>query len=112
MLTPVFGHLMRKSAGLSVADETKRMTCRVCIDPPAARAFADVEQRGAEPQDLFVGLIEILDPQVEVELLWASGVRPTRREMVFHALERPARAPGRRHSPAPHTGAWRSREPA
>ncbi len=54
---------MRKSAGLSVADETKRMTCRVRIDPPAARAFADVEQRGAEPQDLFVGLIEILEPR-------------------------------------------------
>lgn len=63
------------------------MTCWVCIDPPAALAFADVEQRGAELQHLFVGLIEILYPQVEVELLWASGVRPTRREMVSHALE-------------------------
>lgn len=38
-------------------------------------------------EDVFLGLIQVLDPQVKVELLGVSGVRPPRRLMVVHALE-------------------------
>jgi hypothetical protein len=72
---------------LSITDQTERVTCRICIDPPAAHAVADVKQRGAEPEDMFLCLIEILDAQIEMELLRASGIWPLRRLVVLHALE-------------------------
>jgi hypothetical protein len=72
---------------LSVADETERVTCRIRIDPPAALAVAVVKQRGSEPEGLFLGLSEILDPEVQVELLRPSGIWPLRRPVVLYALE-------------------------
>jgi hypothetical protein len=51
-----------------LADETERVTCRIRIDPPAAITLADVKQGGAEFEDLFLCLIEILDRQIEVKL--------------------------------------------
>ena len=62
------------------------MTCRICEDPPAALPVTGVEQRGTEFQDMLLGLVEVPDLQVEVELLRASRVRPLRRPMVFHTL--------------------------
>jgi hypothetical protein len=46
-----------------------------------------LEQCGAPVQDVFLGLIQALGPQVKVELLGVSGLRPPRRLMVVHALE-------------------------
>jgi len=63
------------------------MKCRICIDPPAARAVATVEKRCAELEDLFLDPIEIRYSQIEVELLRASRVRPSRRLIVSHPLE-------------------------
>lgn len=71
----------------SVANEAEGVTCRVCVDPPTALGIAEVEQRGPELENLFLGLVEILDTQVKVELLRASGIRPPRRLMVLRALE-------------------------
>jgi hypothetical protein len=71
----------------SLADEAERVTCGICIDSPAALAVAGVEQRGAEVKYLSLGLVEILDPEVEMELLRASGIWPLRRLVVFDALE-------------------------
>lgn len=64
------------------------MTRRVRVDPPTTRALTGVEQRSPEPENLFLGQVEIRDAQIEMELLRVSGIRPTRRPMVPHPLER------------------------
>ncbi len=63
------------------------MTCRVRENTPTALPVTAVEQRGTQPEDVFLGLVEVLDPQVEVELLGSNGIRPLRWPVVFHALE-------------------------
>jgi hypothetical protein len=63
------------------------MPGRIGIDPPSAVAVTSIEQRGAELQDLFLSLIEILGRQIKVELLRVGGVWPPRGLMVSHALE-------------------------
>lgn len=63
------------------------MACGVGVDAPAAGGVTGVENRGAEGEDLLLGLVEVLDTDVEVELLGSGGIRPLRRPMVVNALE-------------------------
>ena len=49
----------------------------VCVHPPTAGV--DVEQRGAEYEDLLLGLVEVSDIEVQMKLLWMCGLRPSRR---------------------------------
>ena len=62
------------------------MPCRICEDPPAAGV--DVKQRGTEVENLPVSLVEVRDVKIQMELLRARGVRPPRRPVVLHPLER------------------------
>jgi hypothetical protein len=71
----------------SVPDETERVPGRIREDAPAPLPVTLVEQCGAPVEDVFLGLIKVFDPQVKVELLGVSGVRPPRRLMVVHSLE-------------------------
>jgi hypothetical protein len=64
------------------------MSCGVCADTPAPLPVTRIKQRPAPPEDIFLGLVQILDPDVKVELLRAGGVRPPRRLMISHLLER------------------------
>lgn len=72
---------------LSVPDETERVTCRIRKDAPTPLPIPLVEQCGAALEDVFLGSFQVLDPQVEVELLRPSGIRPPWWLMVFDALE-------------------------
>ncbi|RPK58528.1 hypothetical protein EES42_37515 [Streptomyces sp. ADI95-17] len=63
------------------------MTRRVRVDPPTTRALTGIEQRSPEPENLFLGQVEVRDTQIEMELLRVSGIRPPRRPMVLHPLE-------------------------
>ena len=58
----------------------------ICVDPPATGV--DVERRRAGLEDPRVGLVEIGDLDVKVELLRVRAVWPLRRSEVRHALER------------------------
>jgi hypothetical protein len=58
---------------------------RIGIDTPTTRV--DVEQRRAELQNSRVGLIEVGDVDVQVELLRVGVVWPLRRPEVLYALE-------------------------
>jgi hypothetical protein len=71
----------------SAPDKTKRVPRRIREDPPALLPITDVEQCGAQLEDLLLGLVKVLGMQVEVKLLRTSGVRPPRRLMIIHALE-------------------------
>ena len=57
------------------------MAGRVCEDPPTAGV--GVEQGGAEGEDLVLGLAEVGDVEVQMELLREGGVRPLRRLVVL-----------------------------
>jgi hypothetical protein len=59
---------------------------RICEDPPTAGV--DVEQRGAEAEDLLLRLVKIRDIEVQMKLLRVRAVRPPRRPVILHALER------------------------
>ena len=61
------------------------MAGRVREDPPPARV--DVQQRGPEAEDLFLGRVEVRDIEVEVDLLRVLTVGPARRPVVGHPLE-------------------------
>ena len=56
---------------------------RIGVDTPATRV--DVEQRRAELQNLCVGLIEVGDVDVQVELLRVGVVWPLRRPEVLRS---------------------------
>jgi hypothetical protein len=71
----------------SLPDEAEGMACGVGVDAPAAGGVTGVENRGTESEDLLLGLVEVLDADVEVELLGAVGIRPLRRPMAVNALE-------------------------
>lgn len=75
------------SVSPSVPDETERVSCRIRKDAPTPLSITLVEQCGAPLEDVFLGSFQILDPQVKVELLGVSSLRPPRRPMAFHALE-------------------------
>jgi hypothetical protein len=62
------------------------MPGRVREDPPATGV--DMQQRGAETHDLFLGSVEIRDIDIQVKLLRVAGVGPPRSPVVGHALER------------------------
>jgi hypothetical protein len=62
------------------------MADRVCVYPPAAGV--GVQQCRAEFQDLGVGLVEVGDVEVQVELLRVRAVWPLRCPEVRDALER------------------------
>ena len=72
---------------MSLPDEAERVTRRICVDPPAALAAPVVNERGAEPEGMLLGLLQILDPKVEMELLGASRIAPPRRPVVLNSLE-------------------------
>jgi hypothetical protein len=59
---------------------------RICEDPPTAGI--DVEQRGAEAEDLLLSLVKVRDIEVQMKLLRVPAVRPPRRPVILHALER------------------------
>lgn len=71
----------------SVSDETERVPCRIREDTPTPLSVSRIEQCGAPFEDLFLGFVQVLDPQVEVELLRPSGIRPPWRPMIFNPLE-------------------------
>lgn len=71
----------------SVPDQAERVSCGVSEYAPTPLSVATVEQRGAPLEHAFLSLVQVLDPEVEVELLGAGGVQPLRRLMVLHALE-------------------------
>ena len=62
------------------------MARRICEDPPAAGV--DVEQGGSEAKDLLLSLVKVRDIEIEVKLLRVRAVRPPRRPVILHALER------------------------
>jgi hypothetical protein len=72
---------------VSVVNETEGVACRVCVDLPAVLVITGVERRCAELEDLLLGLVEIPDSQVKVELLRAGRVGPSRWLVVLHPLE-------------------------
>lgn len=63
------------------------MSCRICEDAPAPPSITRIKQSPAPSEDIFLGLVQVLDPDVKVELLRTSRVRPLRRPMIFHLLE-------------------------
>jgi hypothetical protein len=69
------------------------MARRVCEDPPTAGV--DVEQRGAQAEDLLLGLIKVGDIEVQMKLLRVRAVRPPRRPVIRHTLERKYQARAR-----------------
>jgi hypothetical protein len=69
------------------------MACGVCADPPAASV--SVKQRGAEVEDLLLGLVEVRDVEVQMELLRVRDVRPLRCPVVLHPLKRQHQARSR-----------------
>jgi hypothetical protein len=66
------------------------MACGIREDPPAAGI--DVQQRGAETENVRLGLLEVRDLDVQVKLLRVRGVRPPRRAVTLDALERQCEA--------------------
>lgn len=68
-------------------DETKRVTCWIGEDAPAAHYLAGIEQRRTEFDYLFLGVVEVRNFQIQMELLGTSRVRPLRGRVVFHTLE-------------------------
>lgn len=62
------------------------MAGRIREDPPTARV--DVEQCGTQAEDLLLGPVKIGDIEVQMELLRICAVRPPRRPVILHALER------------------------
>ena len=62
------------------------MACRVGEDPPAAGI--GLQQPGTLGEDLCLGDIEVGHLDVEMELLRVRGVRPPRRTVIRHLLER------------------------
>ena len=68
-------------------DQAERVTGRIGEDTPAALRVTGIKQCGAEFEDMLLGVVQLLDLQVEVELLGAGGVGPPRWPMSFHALE-------------------------
>lgn len=62
------------------------MARRVREDPPTAGV--DVQQRGTEAEDLLLGLVKVHDVKVQMELLRVRSLRPPRRPVILHALER------------------------
>jgi len=85
---------------MSVSDETEGVSCRVDKDAPTAIPLTLVEQCGAPIEDAFLGSFQVLDPQVQVELLGPSGVRPPWWLMVFHPLEGKHKPVGVKRRPA------------
>ncbi len=62
------------------------MACRVCAYRPAARV--EGQYRGAEFDDFLPRLAEISKFYVQMRLLRVRAVRPSRRPVIRHALER------------------------
>ena len=62
------------------------MARRICEDPPTAGV--DVEQGRAAAEDLFLGLLKVRDIDVQMKLLRVRAVRPPRRPVILHTLER------------------------
>ena len=62
------------------------MASRICEDPPTVGV--DVEQRGTKVEDLLLGPVKVGDIEVQMELLRVRAVRPPRRPVILHALER------------------------
>lgn len=62
------------------------MARRVCEDPPTAGV--DVEQCAAEAEDLLLGLVKVWHIEVQMKLLRVRAVRPPRRPVILHPLER------------------------
>jgi hypothetical protein len=61
------------------------MACWICEDSPTAGV--DMEEGGTEVEDLFVGLVEVRDINVQMKLLRMRDVRPLRRAVIRHPLE-------------------------
>jgi hypothetical protein len=68
------------------------MAGRICEDPPTAGV--DAEQRGSKAEDLLLGPVRVGDIEVQMELLRVRAVRPPRRPVILHALERKRQARG------------------
>jgi hypothetical protein len=86
------------SPSSSAPQEAKGVARRICEDPPAAGV--DVEQSGTEAEDLLLSLVKVRDIEIQMKLLRVRAVRPPRRSVILHALERKyqarARAKGRK----------------
>jgi hypothetical protein len=76
----------RGNGPTSAPQEAEGMARGVCADPPAASV--SVKQRGAEVEDLLLGLVEVRDVEVQMELLRVRGIRPLRCPVGLHPLER------------------------
>jgi hypothetical protein len=63
------------------------MSCGIRENAPAPPSVTRIKQCRAPPEDIFLGLVQVRDADVKVELLRAGGVRPPRRLMVLHLLE-------------------------
>ncbi len=63
------------------------MTCWISEDAPTARCFAGIEQRRAELDCALLGVVEVRNSQIQVELLGTRLVRPLRGRVVFDPLE-------------------------
>jgi hypothetical protein len=70
------------------------------------------EPAGAELQHRALGRVHVVDPDVEVQLLRALGVRPARRHPGRRALERELAAPGSRPMTTQSSLSWVTRIPS
>jgi hypothetical protein len=60
---------------------------RVGEDPPPVAARLELGLGGAQLQHQRLGLVEVVDREVEVELLWHALVGPARRPVAIDPLE-------------------------
>ncbi|BCK72655.1 hypothetical protein Srufu_066080 [Streptomyces libani subsp. rufus] len=91
--TDIAGRKRRSGRSLSASEETEGVARRICEDPPTAGV--DVQQRGAEAEELFLSLVKVRDIEVQMKLLRVRAVRPPRRPVTLHALERQDQARAR-----------------
>jgi uncharacterized protein len=76
-----------------IPNQAERMPGGICEDAPAPPSVTSIKQSCALPEDIFLGSVQVRDPDVKVKLLRARGVRPLRRAIVLHVLE------GQHHPP-------------
>jgi hypothetical protein len=69
------------------SNEAARMSGGICEDAPTSVTGTGIKQSRAAPEDIVLGLVQVRDPDVKVELLRASRVGPVLRLMVIHPLE-------------------------
>jgi hypothetical protein len=76
-----------RAAWSQFSNEAERMSSGIREDTPTSVTGTGIKESRAAPEDIVLGLVQVRDPNVKVELLRAGRVGPLRRLMVLHPLE-------------------------